>query len=290
MALQRGEPRGGSGGRGPGRMVGLGAAWPRGPWGSGVSTRTAVRGGNPENTEPRRVRCPPSRRHSATKGILVAMVCTFFEAFNVPVFWPILVMYFIMLFCITMKRQIKVRRRRRARKGGACYGPRRVGRAGGHVYLPRLHERQEALQAWGQETGSLPAASSSGPRPGRGMGRADGLGMSRKVLAVPPPGHESCGSEPGPADQPHGGQGASHPGPSCAQPSGPTGGHLDEACRQSLLLPDTCLIPSPAHDQVPVHPVHARQEDIQGEGGRGQDVRELDGRGRPSEPSAFEPL
>lgn len=37
------------------------------------------------------------------------MVCTFFEAFNVPVFWPILVMYFVMLFCITMKRQIKVR-------------------------------------------------------------------------------------------------------------------------------------------------------------------------------------
>jgi hypothetical protein len=48
-------------------------------------------------------------RHAATKGILVAMVCTFFEAFNVPVFWPILVMYFIMLFCITMKRQIKVK-------------------------------------------------------------------------------------------------------------------------------------------------------------------------------------
>ncbi|XP_032904010.1 protein RER1 [Amblyraja radiata] len=45
--------------------------------------------------------------HSATKGIVVAMVCTFFDAFNVPVFWPILVMYFIMLFCITMKRQIK---------------------------------------------------------------------------------------------------------------------------------------------------------------------------------------
>lgn len=50
-------------------------------------------------------------RHAATKGILVAMVCTFFEAFNVPVFWPILVMYFIMLFCITMKRQIKVKLR-----------------------------------------------------------------------------------------------------------------------------------------------------------------------------------
>lgn len=47
-------------------------------------------------------------RHSATKGIIIAMICTFFDAFNVPVFWPILVMYFIMLFCITMKRQIKV--------------------------------------------------------------------------------------------------------------------------------------------------------------------------------------
>ncbi|XP_061044939.1 LOW QUALITY PROTEIN: protein RER1-like [Eubalaena glacialis] len=45
--------------------------------------------------------------HAVTKGILVAMVCTFFEAFNVRVFWPILVMYFIMLFIITMKRQIK---------------------------------------------------------------------------------------------------------------------------------------------------------------------------------------
>lgn len=42
------------------------------------------------------------------------MVCTFFEAFNVPVFWPILVMYFIMLFCITMKRQIKVSTERQA--------------------------------------------------------------------------------------------------------------------------------------------------------------------------------
>lgn len=40
--------------------------------------------------------------------------CTFFEAFNVPVFWPILLLYFITLFCITMKRQIKVRRAARA--------------------------------------------------------------------------------------------------------------------------------------------------------------------------------
>jgi len=43
----------------------------------------------------------------ATRATIVAFTCTFFELFNVPVFWPILVMYFIMLFIITMKRQLK---------------------------------------------------------------------------------------------------------------------------------------------------------------------------------------
>ncbi|KAL1422631.1 hypothetical protein MTO96_021882 [Rhipicephalus appendiculatus] len=45
--------------------------------------------------------------YSATKATLVAIACTFFDAFNVPVFWPILLLYFITLFCLTMKRQIK---------------------------------------------------------------------------------------------------------------------------------------------------------------------------------------
>lgn len=45
--------------------------------------------------------------YSFTKAIAVAMICTFFEALNIPVFWPILVMYFIILFTLTMKRQIK---------------------------------------------------------------------------------------------------------------------------------------------------------------------------------------
>lgn len=44
---------------------------------------------------------------SVTKSTLIAFCCTFVDAFNIPVFWPILVMYFITLFCITMKRQIK---------------------------------------------------------------------------------------------------------------------------------------------------------------------------------------
>jgi Rer1 family len=46
--------------------------------------------------------------YAITKSTTIAIVCTFFEVFNVPVFWPILVMYFITLFCITMKRQIRV--------------------------------------------------------------------------------------------------------------------------------------------------------------------------------------
>jgi len=45
--------------------------------------------------------------YSATKATVIGFGCTFFELFNIPVFWPILVMYFITLFCITMKRQIK---------------------------------------------------------------------------------------------------------------------------------------------------------------------------------------
>ena len=47
-------------------------------------------------------------RYGATRAVVVAITCTFFEFFNIPVFWPILVMYFIVLFVITMKRQIKV--------------------------------------------------------------------------------------------------------------------------------------------------------------------------------------
>nr|CAI5823411.1 unnamed protein product [Callosobruchus analis] len=46
--------------------------------------------------------------YSVTKSTIIGFTCTFFECFNIPVFWPILVMYFITLFCITMKRQIRV--------------------------------------------------------------------------------------------------------------------------------------------------------------------------------------
>ncbi|MCP9263623.1 Protein RER1 [Dirofilaria immitis] len=44
--------------------------------------------------------------YSAVRATVIAFTCTFFDIFNVPVFWPILVMYFIVLTCLTMKRQI----------------------------------------------------------------------------------------------------------------------------------------------------------------------------------------
>ncbi|RWW12745.1 hypothetical protein GW17_00023569 [Ensete ventricosum] len=45
-------------------------------------------------------------RYSITKAFCVAFVMTLFSMFDVPVFWPILVCYWIVLFFLTMKRQI----------------------------------------------------------------------------------------------------------------------------------------------------------------------------------------
>ncbi|MCJ1384153.1 retention in endoplasmic reticulum protein 1 [Xylographa soralifera] len=45
--------------------------------------------------------------HSATRAITIAFACTWSELFNVPVFWPVLVVYWIILFTLTMRRQIQ---------------------------------------------------------------------------------------------------------------------------------------------------------------------------------------
>ncbi|KAJ7928443.1 retrieval of early ER protein Rer1 [Mycena leptocephala] len=44
---------------------------------------------------------------SATRATLVALGCTLSEIFDVPVYWPILVVYFFVLFALTMRRQIQ---------------------------------------------------------------------------------------------------------------------------------------------------------------------------------------
>ena len=45
--------------------------------------------------------------YSLTKAFVIAFFMTFFQVYNIPVFWPILLLYFIALFVLTMKRQIK---------------------------------------------------------------------------------------------------------------------------------------------------------------------------------------
>lgn len=43
---------------------------------------------------------------SCTAAIVASVLCTGFPFLDIPVFWPILVMYFVALFYLTMKRQI----------------------------------------------------------------------------------------------------------------------------------------------------------------------------------------
>ncbi|KAL1968583.1 hypothetical protein VTN77DRAFT_1793 [Rasamsonia byssochlamydoides] len=45
--------------------------------------------------------------HSATRAIIIAFVCSWFSFFDIPVFWPVLVMYWLILFFLTMRRQIQ---------------------------------------------------------------------------------------------------------------------------------------------------------------------------------------
>ncbi|EOA31518.1 hypothetical protein CARUB_v10014708mg [Capsella rubella] len=44
--------------------------------------------------------------YSMTKAFCIAFVMTFFSFFDIPVFWPILLCYWIVLFVLTMRRQI----------------------------------------------------------------------------------------------------------------------------------------------------------------------------------------
>ncbi|KAG6768123.1 hypothetical protein POTOM_027020 [Populus tomentosa] len=44
--------------------------------------------------------------YSITKAFCIAFVMTFFSVFDVPVFWPILLTYWVVLFVLTMRRQI----------------------------------------------------------------------------------------------------------------------------------------------------------------------------------------
>lgn len=56
---------------------------------------------------PRLVLLKNRHRLSVTRATAIALVCTTSEVFDVPVYWPILVVYFLTLFFLTMRRQIQ---------------------------------------------------------------------------------------------------------------------------------------------------------------------------------------
>lgn len=72
-----------------------------------------VRGGGGAQSEPGEFR--PFLRQvpefkawvSGMRALLIAITMTFFQVFDLPVFWPILLIYFILLFILTMKQQVK---------------------------------------------------------------------------------------------------------------------------------------------------------------------------------------
>jgi hypothetical protein len=47
--------------------------------------------------------------HSATRAIAIGFVCSWFSIFNVPVFWPVLVVYWLILFTLTSMLALNTR-------------------------------------------------------------------------------------------------------------------------------------------------------------------------------------
>ena len=45
--------------------------------------------------------------HAATRATTIAFLCCWSEIFNLPVFWPVLVVYWLILDFLTMRRQIQ---------------------------------------------------------------------------------------------------------------------------------------------------------------------------------------
>lgn len=45
--------------------------------------------------------------YSATRAVLISLVCTVTRITDIPVYWPILLGYFILLFFVTMKQRIQ---------------------------------------------------------------------------------------------------------------------------------------------------------------------------------------
>lgn len=73
---------------------------------SGASDPSALPSLDAEEFRPFVRRLPEFQMwHSVTVATMASITATFFPVFDVPVFWPVLVFYFILLFVATMRRQ-----------------------------------------------------------------------------------------------------------------------------------------------------------------------------------------
>ena len=79
--------------------------------------------------------------YSTTKAIAVGLFCTFFTIFDLPVFWPVLVVYWLILFGLTSKFED-------LEKGGMgmlMFGSATTDSAYDQVPLRSLYRGQDAL-------------------------------------------------------------------------------------------------------------------------------------------------
>ena len=85
--------------------------------------------------------CALVRRYSSCKAFCIGFAATFFAVFDVPVFWPILLLYWFVLFFLTMKRQIRhmIKYRYVPFSVGELVGPRCSPACAAYRLTGRLH-------------------------------------------------------------------------------------------------------------------------------------------------------
>ena len=116
--------------------------------------------------------------YAGVRAIATAMAMTLVPVFDVPVFWPILLIYFIALFALTMRNQIAhmIKYRyvpfvRAARARAAARGDARIRRG---FYLRPLSRALSRAppQAWGKQKYAGKGKKGGGGK-GDGEGRFD---------------------------------------------------------------------------------------------------------------------
>jgi hypothetical protein len=104
--------------------------------------------------------------YSTTKAIAIGFFCSWFEIFNLPVFWPVLVVYWLILFGLTSESILCImcKRRTEADTRSATTNP-----AHDQVPLRPLYSRKDAVP-WRHELGvhlnpPVPSTTCAQPRP-----------------------------------------------------------------------------------------------------------------------------